>query len=455
MNQAILIVDDEVEIQNSLSAILQDEGYNTLTVGNGNEALKCVQENGIDLVLLDVRLPDIDGVEVLRRLKEIEPDIPVIMISGNATIRSAVESTRLGAYDFIEKPFFPIEMVDKMLITIRQAIERHQLEQENKVYRNRELQKYTMVGQSPATLHLYEQIMKAAPSKGRVLITGENGTGKELVARAIHQQSSRSSGHFVEVNCAAIPHELIESELFGHEKGSFTGAGNRRIGKFELANNGTLFMDEIGDMSLPAQSKVLRAIEEGEIQRIGGTRTIKLDVRIIAATNKELEKEIEKNQFRQDLYYRLNVIPITVPSLRERKEDVPVLTQHFLEQFCNENGKPLKKISQSALNLLMKYEWPGNIRELRNIVERLIIMVDVDTIDTAHVLSAIHVDRHQAIELEPKSLKDMLDEYEKKIILAELDANEGNVSQTARKLNIDRANLYRKLRTYGVVKAEE
>jgi len=455
MNYNILIVDDEIGILDALSAILQDEGYNVLTVSSGNEALKSIQDNDINLVLLDVRLPDIDGVEVLRKLKEIEPDIPVIMISGNATIRIAVESTKLGAYDFIEKPFFPAEKIDKMMITIRQAIERQQLEQENKAFRSRELQKYAMVGRSPATLRLYEQILKAAPSKGRVLITGENGTGKELVARAIHHQSNRSSGYFVEINCAAIPQELIESELFGHEKGSFTGAGNRRIGKFELANGGTLFLDEIGDMSLSAQSKVLRAIEEGEIQRIGGTRTIKLDVRIIAATNKNLEKEIEKGQFRQDLYYRLNVIPIAVPPLRERKEDVPVLAQHFLEQFCSENGKQLKKISQSALNMLMEYNWPGNIRELRNIVERLIIMVDTDTIDTTHVLSAIHIDRNQMIESEPKSIKDMLDEYEKKIIIAELDANEGNVSQTARKLNIDRANLYRKLRTYGIVKTEE
>jgi len=452
MNYNILIVDDEVGILDALSATLQDEGYNTLTAVSGNDALKCIQDNDVNLVLLDVRLPDIDGVEVLRKLKETEPDIPVIMISGNATISIAVESTKLGAYDFIEKPFSPIE---KILITIKQAIERYQLEQENKTFRSRELQKYSMVGKSPAALYLYEQILKAAPSKGRVLITGENGTGKELVARAIHQQSNRSSGHFIEINCAAIPQELIESELFGHEKGSFTGAGNRRIGKFELANSGTLFLDEIGDMSLSAQSKVLRAIEEGEVQRIGGTRTIKLDVRIISATNKNLEKEIEKGQFRQDLYYRLNVVPITVPSLRERKEDVPILAQHFLEQFCSENGKPLKRISQSALNMLMEYNWPGNIRELRNIVERLIIMVDADTIDTTHVLFAIHIDRRQIVELEPKSMKDMLDEYEKKIILAELDANDGNVSQTARKLNIDRANLYRKLRTYGIVKAEE
>lgn len=454
MNHNILVVDDEIGILESLSGILQDEGYDTTTASNGNDAIKNMQDNDVNLVLLDVQLPDINGVEVLRKIKEIEPDVPVIMISGNATIRMAVDSTKLGAYDVIEKPFHPEEKIDKMLLTIKQAIERQQLELENKTFRSREIKKYTMVGQSPSAQRLYEQISKAAPSKGRVLITGENGTGKELVARAIHQQSTRSSGRFVEVNCAAIPQDLIESEMFGHEKGSFTGAGNRQIGKFELANGGTLFLDEIGDMSLTAQSKVLRAIEEGEIQRIGGTRTIKLDVRIISATNKSLDKEIEKGNFRQDLYYRLNVIPIQAPSLRERKEDVPALAQHFMEQFCGENGKPMKKISQSALNLLINYNWPGNIRELRNIVERLIIMVDVDTIDTTHVLSAIHVDHIKDEESEEKSLKDIIDEYEKKILLAELDANDGNVSQTAKRLRIDRANLYRKLRAYGMLKSE-
>ncbi len=454
MSHAILIVDDEVGILESLSAILQDEGYNTITASNGGDAIKMVQGEDIDLVLLDVQLPDVNGVEVLRRIKEIEPDIPVIMISGRATIRVAVDSTKLGAYDFIEKPFSPEEKIDKMLLTIKQAIERQQLEQENKAFRIREDKKWMMVGRSPLTLELYDQISKAAPSKGRVLITGENGTGKELVARAIHRQSPRSSACFVEVNCAAIPQDLIESELFGHEKGSFTGAGSRQIGKFELANGGTLFLDEIGDMSLSAQSKVLRAIEEGEIQRIGGTRTIKLDVRIISATNKFLEKEIEKGNFRQDLYYRLNVIPIYVPPLRERKDDIPLLVQHFMEQFCNENGKPLKKMSPSALNLLMEYNWPGNIRELRNIVERLIILVDADTIESFHVLSALNVKHINEVNYAEKSLKEMIDEYEKKILLAELNANGGNVSQTAKKLKIDRANLYRKLRAYGIIKSD-
>ena len=454
MNYNILIVDDEIGILESLSGILQDEGYSTITASNGNEAIKNFQDNDINLVLLDVQLPDINGVEVLRKIKEIEPDIPVIMISGKATIRIAVDSTKLGAYDFIEKPFSPEEKIDKMLLTIKQAIERQQLEQENRAFRSRENKKWTMVGQSPPALRLYEQISKAAPSKGRVLITGENGTGKELVARAIHQQSPRSSARFVEVNCAAIPQDLIESEMFGHEKGSFTGAGSRQIGKFELANGGTLFLDEIGDMSLSAQSKVLRAIEEGEIQRIGGTRTIKLDVRIISATNKSLEKEIEKGNFRQDLYYRLNVIPIHVPPLRERKEDIPLLVKHFMEQFCSENGKPMKKISPIALNLLMDYNWPGNIRELRNIVERLIILVDANTIEYSHVLSALHVKYINNMDYGEKSLKEMLDEYEKKILIAELDANGGNVSQTAKKLKIDRANLHRKLRSYGILKAD-
>jgi two-component system nitrogen regulation response regulator NtrX len=456
MNHSILIVDDDVEILNSLSGILQDEGYNTITAKTGEDALKLIQENGVELVLLDVKLPDIDGVEVLRKIKETESDISVIMISGNATISIAVESTKLGASDFIEKPFSPIEKIDRMLLTIKQAIERQQLEQENRTFRSKEQRKYAMVGESEATQRLYDQIDKAAPSKGRVLITGENGTGKELVARAIHQMSNRSSGKFIEVNCAAIPQELIESELLGHEKGSFTGAGARQIGKFEQAIGGTLFLDEIGDMSLTAQSKVLRAIEEGEIQRIGGTRTLKLDVRLISATNKVLEKEIEKGNFRQDLFYRLNVIPITVPPLRERKDDIPILVQHFVEQFCDENGKPVKKISLDALTALKNYEWPGNIRELRNIVERLIIMVDNDTINASHILSAMRIDHTQASSpADSKSLKDMMDEYEKKIIISELEANEGNVSQTAKKLNIDRANLYRKLRAYDILKSDD
>ncbi len=452
MKHRILIVDDEVEILNSLSAVLQDEGYITFTAKNGNEGLKLLQEEIINLVLLDLRLPDIDGIEVLRKIKEFEPDIAVIMISGNATIETAVESTKLGATHFIEKPFYPPEKIDAMLLTIKQTLERQQLEQENKILRKREQSKYTMVGQSPAAMKLYDQIKKAAASKARVLITGENGSGKELVARAIHRQSNRSSGPFVEVNCAAIPQELIESELFGHEKGAFTSAINRQIGKFELANGGTLFLDEIGDMSLNAQSKVLRALEEEEIQRIGGNKNIKLDVRVIAATNKVLEKEIEQGRFRQDLYYRLNVIPIFVPPLRQRKEDIPLLTMHFVEQFCNENGKPLKTVSKEAIDILMDYEWKGNIRELRNIVERLIIMVESNVIEAHHVLSALHVDRNQIPQKTSHSLKEILEEYEKKIILEELESNNGNVSQTAKNLNVDRANLYRKLRLYGLLK---
>lgn len=452
MNFRILIIDDETEILNSLSAVLKDEGYTTFTAKNGSEGLKILQDEIIDLVLLDLRLPDIDGIEVLRRIKDFEPDIAVIMISGNATIETAVESTKLGAAHFIEKPFYPPEKIDAMLLTIRQILERQQLEQENKILRRREQSRYTMVGQSSAALKLYDQISKAASSKARVLITGENGSGKELVARAIHRQSNRSSGPFIEVNCAAIPQELIESELFGHEKGAFTSAVSRQIGKFELANGGTLFLDEIGDMSLAAQSKVLRALEEEEIQRIGGNKNIKLDVRVIAATNKMLEKEIEQGRFRQDLYYRLNVIPIFVPPLRQRKEDIPALTMHFAEQFCNENGKPLKTVSKEAINALMNYEWKGNIRELRNIVERLIIMVESDVIEAHHVLSALHVDQKQIPQKTSHSLKEMLDEYEKKIILEELENNNGNVSQTAKNLNVDRANLYRKLRLYGILK---
>jgi two-component system nitrogen regulation response regulator NtrX len=454
MSHTVLIVDDEREIRNSLSGVLQDVGYDTLTAENGAEALKVVQEDGVKLILLDLVMPDIDGVEVLRRVKEIEPSMPVIMISGNATIETAVESTKLGAYHFIEKPLSP-PVIENMLLTIKHALEHQKLERENVILRSRESRRYTMVGQSPPMLKLHDQISKAAPSKGRVLITGENGSGKELVARAIHRQSNRSSGPFVEVNCAAIPQELIESELFGHEKGSFTGAGRRQIGKFELANSGTLFLDEVGDMSLAAQSKVLRALEEEEIQRIGGTRNFKLDVRVIAATNKDLESEIGKGQFRQDLLYRLNVIPIIVPPLRDRKEDIPLLVQHFVEQFCDENGKPIKQVSPEAISVLKSHDWPGNIRELRNIVERLIIMVESDTISATHVLSAIQIGQQQVDREGPKSLRDMVDDYEKKLILMELEVNDGNVSQTAKNLSIDRANLYRKLRAWDIVRSNK
>jgi len=452
MNHNILIVDDDSGVRSSLSHVLQDEGYATLTASNGEEALKSVRENGADLILLDIVMPDINGVEVLRRVKEMEPDMPVIMVSGEATIQTAIESTRLGAHHFIEKPLSQ-PVIENMLVTIKRALEYQKLERENVVLRSRESRRYTMVGQSPPMFGLYDQISKAAPTKGRVLITGENGSGKELVARAIHQQSDRSSGPFVEVNCAAIPQELIESELFGHEKGSFTGAGKRQIGKFEQANGGTLFLDEIGDMSLVAQSKVLRVLQQEEVQRIGGTRSIRLDVRVIAATNKDPEKEIEEGKFRQDLFYRLNVIPIVVPPLRDRKEDIPMLVQQFVQQFCDENGKPVKKVSPEAISVLEKHDWPGNVRELRNIVERLIIMVESDTIGAANVLSAINIDHQQGQRESPRPLKDMVESYEKKLIMAELDACEGNVSQTAKNLSIDRANLYRKLRAWGIVKS--
>jgi len=455
MGHTILIVDDEKEIRNSLSGVLEDGGYSPVTASGGEEALKIVREDEVKLILLDIMLPDIDGVEVLRQVKEMEPDMPVIMISGNATIERAVESMKLGAHEFIEKPLSPPERVDHMLLTIQRALEHQQLERENVALRSRESRRYAMVGASLAMQKLYDQINKAAPSKGRVLITGENGAGKELVARAIHSQSDRSSSSFVEVNCAAIPHELIESELFGHEKGSFTGAGKRQVGKFELANGGTLFLDEIGDMSLAAQSKVLRALEEEEIQRIGGIRTVKLDVRVIAATNKKLEEEIESDEFRQDLFYRLNVIPIVVPPLRDRKEDIALLVQHFGKQFCEENGKPVKHISPDAISILENHSWPGNVRELRNIVERLVIMVDSDSIDANHVLSAVQIGNQQGDREASKPLKDMVDEYEKKLIMAELDARDGNVSQTAKNLNIDRANLYRKLRAWGIVKSSK
>lgn len=447
----ILVVDDEPEIIKCLSAILEDEGYRTFCALNGSSALKIINEESIDLVLLDLKLPDIDGIEVLRRIKDIDPNTCVVMISGNATIAKAVESTKLGAYDFIEKPFSPPEKVEAMLLTIKQALERRALEQENRFLKSREADKYELIGQSPVMLKLHEAINMAASTKARVLITGENGSGKELVARAIHRRSGRASGRFVVVNCAAIPQELVESELFGHEKGAFTNAHSRQIGKFEQANGGTLFLDEIGDMSLSTQSKVLRAIEDETIQRIGGTKPIKLDVRIISATNKALEEEIERGKFRQDLFYRLNVFPIAVPPLRERKDDIPLLANHFIKQFCRENGKPIKALSNRAIDVLKSYDWPGNVRELRNIIERLIIMVDSNVIEAHHVSETIDLAK-PAMAGTSMSLRRMLEEYEKKVILGELERNHGNISLTARNLHVDRANLYRKLRSYGVIK---
>ncbi len=378
----ILVIDDEKSIRNSLKETLEYEKYQVDLAKDGIEGLKLIEENKYDTILCDVKMPKMDGIEVLEKIHQITSDIPVIMISAYGDIDTAVGAIKKGAYDFIEKP----PDLNRLLITIRNAMDKSNLITETKVLKSKVSKTYDIIGESPAIKKVIEMIERVAPTDAKVLITGENGTGKELVARWLHEKSNRSGEHFVEVNCAAIPSELIESELFGHEKGSFTSAHKQRIGKFEQANNGTLFMDEIGDMSLSAQSKVLRALEENTISRVGGDKEIKVDVRIIVATNKDLKKEIAANNFREDLYHRLSVILINVPSLNERKDDIPLLAKHFINQICNEHRMSKRKISDKAIEELQKINWTGNIRELRNVLERLIILCK-DTITDKDVIS--------------------------------------------------------------------
>jgi len=366
----ILIIDDEKAIRKTLSEILSFEGYKLDEAADGEEGLKRFKDKSYDLVLCDIKMPKIDGIEFLQKAGEVNPDIPIIMISGHGNIETAVEAVKKGAYDFISKP----PDLNRLLITIRNAMERNSLVSETKVLKRKVSRVQEMIGHSAPIQRIKDTIDKVAPTDARILITGENGVGKELVARWVHEKSSRASGPLVEVNCAAIPTELIESELFGHEKGSFTSAIKQRIGKFEQANSGTLFLDEIGDMSLNAQAKVLRALQEGKITRVGADKDINVDVRVIAATNKDLLKEVEEKTFRLDLYHRLSVIIIHVPSLNERRDDIPVLVDQFLEDICSDYGIAKKNIDESAIKLLQQYDWTGNIRELRNVVERLVIL---------------------------------------------------------------------------------
>ena len=374
--QSILIVDDEISIRESLAGILQDEGFQPVSVESGERAIERVSEEKPDLVLLDIWMPGIDGMETLTKIRDIYPDQLVVMMSGHGTIETAVKATKLGAYDFIEKPL----SLEKVLLSIQNAAKVGQLVEENRELKAKIGKEHEMIGNSKPIKDLKNQIKIAAPTSGWVLITGENGTGKELVARAIHQNSNRQACPFIEVNCAAIPEELIESELFGHEKGSFTGATTQRRGKFDQAHKGTLFLDEIGDMSLKTQAKVLRILQEHKFERVGGNKTIEVDVRVIAATNKDLEKEIADGRFREDLYYRLNVIPFHVPPLRERKADIPHLATHFLEYFCSKESRDTKVLDEEAVQAIKSYSWPGNVRELKNLIERLVIMSPGNTI---------------------------------------------------------------------------
>ena len=443
----ILIVDDEESIRRSLAGILSDEGFETDSVADGESALTALRqgEEVPDLVLLDIAMPGRDGVEILAEIRQAWPALPVVMMSGHGTIETAVRATQLGAFDFIEKPL----SIEKLLLTLRHALDRTRLERENQQLRSESIRAHQILGKSAPIKKLKEQIQVAAPTNGWVLITGENGTGKEMVAKQIHLQSKRAEKPFVEVNCAAIPEELIESELFGHEKGAFTGAIAQKRGKFELANEGTIFLDEIGDMSLRTQAKILRILQEHKFERVGGTDTIDVDVRVIAASNKSLEKEIQEGHFREDLYYRLNVIPFHVPPLRERREDLPILAKSFVEEFCAESGARRKQIAPRAMSRLQSYAWPGNVRELRNLMERLVLMTPGPKI-RAEDLPQDLGDREQREDLEGITLGEARKDFEREFLIARLRENDWNISRTAEGIGIARESLSRKVRSLEI-----
>jgi two-component system nitrogen regulation response regulator NtrX len=436
----ILIADDENRIRSSLASIFKDEGYEVSMAEDGLQALEKVEEENPDLILLDIWMPGLDGMEALQKIKEQWPDIPVIMISGHGNIETAVKSIKMGAYDFIEKPL----SLEKTILAVQHALETQKLANENRRLRHKDESRYQIIGQSKVIEELKHQVSIAAPTNGWVLITGENGTGKELVAREIHNRSKRADKPLVGVNCAAIPDDLIESELFGHEKGAFTGAISKRKGKFELADQGTLFLDEVGDMSLKTQAKVLRALEEQSFQRLGDSKNISVDVRVIAASNKDLKREMEANLFREDLYYRLHVIPINIVPLRERKEDISLLVKHFLKVFSLELGQPVKTATKEAMEILRIYDWPGNVRELKNLIERLIIMVPGSHITPMDIPESLRKEHLQ------QSLKEGKREYERYLIEKTLRACGGNISQTARQLKIERSLLHQKIKTLGI-----
>jgi DNA-binding NtrC family response regulator len=444
----ILVIDDEPNILTTVRRSLELEGFAVEVAGSGAAGLAKLVEHDIDLVLLDVMMPGETGLEVLPRLRAAKPEAIVVMMSGNATIDTAVQATKGGAHDFLEKPLTG----EKLLITVQNALSFARLQSEHQRLRGRARADFAMVGRGAAMRLIFDKVAKTAPTTGRVLITGENGTGKELVARAIHEHSRRADGPFVKLNCAAIPSELIESELFGHEKGAFTGATQQRRGKFELADGGTLFLDEIGDMNPSAQAKVLRVLQENELERVGGGDTIKVDVRVVAATNKDLQKEIAEARFREDLFYRLAVVPIELPPLRARREDIPQLVEHFLEQVCADNGRRTKKVASGAMTLIMQHDWPGNVRELKNVVERLSILTgDAEIITEADVGDALpRVKAVKSAFSRGTPFKDLVSAAERDIIVAALDANDHHVSNTARELQLERSHLYKKMRALGI-----
>jgi two-component system nitrogen regulation response regulator NtrX len=453
----VLVADDEADIRASLKMILEYEGIEMLEAASGPEALEKAVSASPDAVLLDIKMPRMDGLEVLGKLRESIPELPVVIISGHGTIATAVEATRLGAFDFMEKP---LER-DRVLLVLRNALEQRRLREENRDLKLSFESRFRLVGDSPALHSLQDSVARAAPTKASVLITGESGTGKELVARAIHNNSTRSDEAFVKVNCAAIPEELIESELFGHVRGSFTGATKDQVGKFVQADRGTIFLDEVGDMSLKTQAKVLRVLENGEVEPVGAARTFTVDVRLVAATNKNLPEEIAAGRFREDLYFRLNVVPIAIPPLRDRREDIPALVEHFLKSFCEENNYRCKKFTDEALEALSRLPWQGNIRELRNAVERLVIMTEGETIGPEDIPLGLGtalagpkpvaaIDGALVIQHEDTPLQKFKDNAERAYLVARLREQDWNIAATAKAIDTPRSNLYKKLESYDI-----
>jgi two-component system nitrogen regulation response regulator NtrX len=449
MPPTILIVDDEEGIRQSLGAILQEDGYQVESAATGEECLDLVKKKPVDVILLDIWLPGIDGMETLRRLRETEPSPMVVMISGHGNIETAVRATKLGAFDFVEKPL----SLEKIGLVVKNALEYLRLEAENRLLRAELESRYELIGESVPLKALRQQIVLTAPTNGRVLIYGESGTGKEVVARVLHASSLRRGRPFVEVNCAAIPDELIESELFGHVKGSFTGATEDKIGKFQKADGGTLFLDEVGDMSLKTQAKVLRVLEEQRFEPVGSNTAVTVDVRVIAATNKKLEDEIARGTFREDLFYRLNVIPFFLPALRDRAEDIPLFVRRFLSEFSTAYGKRPREMSDAALEVLMRYSWPGNVRELRNLIERLVIVCPTQRIEAHHLPPELFRGARNA-QQPYSSLHEARSAYERDFILRKLEENQWNMTHTAHALGLERSHLYRKMKALGISTAE-
>ncbi|GAO05106.1 sigma-54 dependent transcriptional regulator [Anaeromyxobacter sp. PSR-1] len=453
MPATVLVVDDERNIQLTLSRALSMEGYAVETASGGREALEKLAALPVDVVVMDVRMPDLDGLAVLQKARETRPELPVVIMSGHGSIDTVRSAFKLGAFDYLEKP---ITEKEKLLVAVKNALALESLRAENAALR-RAAGQLEMIGGGAAMQRLFDLVRRTAPSEGRVLITGENGTGKELVARAIHEQSRRRDRPFVKLNCAAVPAELIESELFGHERGAFTGAVAARRGRFEQADGGTLFLDEVGDMPAAMQAKVLRVLQEGELERVGGQQTLRCDVRVVAATNKDLQAEVAAGRFREDLYYRLNVVPIHTPALREHKEDVPELAARFLGEACERNGRRAMRLGREAIAALQTHDWPGNVRELRNLVERLAILCDGPEIGADDVVAMLpgarrpRGDRLRA----GAAFHELVEEAEREIVLAALEAHQDSVSDTARALGLERSHLYKKMRALGIKRGAE